>query len=65
MMNRPLTLRDRFFGKGVPQLGGPIIANPRLSEPPSFQLLFDETLKLDSEALAKSLREYHIELGDA
>jgi hypothetical protein len=58
-------LEDRFFGKGVPQLGGPVVANPRLTDPPSFQLLFSAPLDLDPDALTLALREYHPELAKA
>jgi hypothetical protein len=64
-MDRALDLQDRFFGKGTPQLGGPTVANPRLADPPSFQLLFSFPLDLDSDALTQALRDYHTELVDA
>ncbi len=56
-------IMDRFFGKGVPQLGGPVVANPHLTDPPSFQLLFSGSLELDPDALTLALREYHPELA--
>lgn len=60
-----MDLEDRFFGKGVPKLGGPVVANPRLNEPPSFQLLFPASLDLDTDALTLALRDYHPELANA
>src|ERR1700722_3728353 len=58
-------LMDRFFGKGTPQLGGPVVANPHLSDPPSFQLLFSNSLDLETDALTLGLRDYHPELAGA
>jgi hypothetical protein len=58
-------LVDRFFGKGTLQLGGAVVANPRLTDPPSFQLLFANPLNLDADALTLALREYHPELANA
>jgi hypothetical protein len=60
-----MDLQDRFFGKGVPQPGGQVLANPHLTEPPSFQLLFSSPLELDADALTLALRDYHAELADA
>jgi hypothetical protein len=58
-------IMDRFFGKGVPQLGGPVVANPHLADPPSFQLLFSSSLDLDADALTLALRDFHPELANA
>jgi hypothetical protein len=58
-------MMDRFFGKGVPQLGGPAVANPHLTDPPSFQLLFSTPLDLDPDTLTLALRDYHSELAGA
>jgi Domain of unknown function (DUF4261) len=60
-----MELQDRFFGKGVSQPGGPPVANPRLADPPSFQLLFPAPLDLNPDALALALRGYHPELAEA
>jgi hypothetical protein len=60
-----MNLQDRFFGKGKPELGGLVVANPRLNDPPSFQLLFSDTLELDTDALSVALRDYHLELAHA
>jgi hypothetical protein len=60
-----VTLQDRFFGKSEPQLGGPVVANPRLTDPPSFQLLFSVPLVLDANSLTQALRDYHPELAQA
>lgn len=57
-------LMDRFFGKGLPRLGGPTVANPHLTDPPSFQILFSSFLDLDEDALTLALR-YHTELANA
>src|SRR6516162_5250923 len=60
-----MDLTDRFFGKGTPELGGPPIANPRLTEPPAFALLFSSALDFQADALTLALREYHPELASA
>jgi Domain of unknown function (DUF4261) len=60
-----MDLTDRFFGKGIPQLGGPPVANAHLVDPPTFALLFTEPLDLDADALTIALREYHTELAAA
>src|SRR5579872_2163355 len=60
-----MDLQDRFFGRGVPQLGGQIVANPHLADPPSFQLLFSTPLDLNADALTLALRDYHQELATA
>lgn len=60
-----MDLKDRFFGKGSPEPGGPPVANPLLSDPPSFQLLYPESLGVESAALTQYLRDYHPELGEA
>ncbi len=58
-------LLDRFFGRGVPQLGGPPVANPRTGDPLGLQLLFNEPLALDAGEVQKALRDYHPELAGA
>src|SRR6266542_6204219 len=58
-------LLDRFFGKGVPRLGGPAVANPRLTDPVGLQLLFDVPLALDAEEVTKALRDYHSDMAEA
>ncbi len=58
-------LLDRFFGRGVPQPGGPPVANPRLDDPVGLQLLFNEPLALDPDEVQKALRDYHSEMADA
>jgi hypothetical protein len=60
-----MDIQDRFFGRGIPKLGGPVVANPRLNDPPSFQLLFSTSLDLEAEALTLALRDYHAELASA
>jgi hypothetical protein len=54
-----MDLRDRFFGKGTPAPGDLPVANPLLTDPPSFQLLFPTPLTLDADALTLALRDYH------
>lgn len=58
-------LLDRFFGKGTPRLGGPAIANPRLTDPVGLQLLFDDLFSLDAEQVTLALRDYHAEMAEA
>ena len=58
-------LLDRFFGKGVPRIGGPPVANPRLTDPVGLQCLFDIPLDLPADKLAVTVREYHPDLEDA
>lgn len=59
-------LFDRFFGKGVPRLGGPAVANPRLAaDPVGLQCLFDGPLALDAGEVQKALRDYHPEMAAA
>lgn len=58
-------LLDRFFGKGVPRIGGPAVANPRLADPVGLQCLFDIPLDLPAEGLQAAVRDYHPELADA
>jgi hypothetical protein len=58
-------LLDRFFGKGVPRLGGPAVANPHLADPVGLQLLFDDYFALDAEQVQLALRDYHPEMADA
>lgn len=58
-------LLDRFFGRGVPRLGGPAVANPRLADPVGLQLLFDDVFALDAEQVALALRDYHAEMAEA
>jgi hypothetical protein len=60
-----MDLTDRFFGKGTPELGGPPIANPSLTEPPAFALLFGSPLDFQADALTLALRDYHPELASA
>lgn len=60
-----MDLKDRFFGKGTAEPGGPPVANLSLSHPPSFQLLYPAPLELNAEALTQALREYHAELAQA
>jgi hypothetical protein len=58
-------LLDRFFGKGVPRIGGPAVANPRLTDPVGLQLLFDGPLELDAHEVTKALRDYHPDTAEA
>ena len=58
-------LLDRFFGTGVPRLGGPAVANPRLTDPVGLQLLFDVPFALDEVEVTKALRDYHAEMAEA
>ncbi|MBN9122298.1 MAG: DUF4261 domain-containing protein [Planctomycetes bacterium] len=58
-------LLDRFFGKGTPRLGGPPVANPRLTEPIGLQLLFDDVFQLDANEVAAALRDYHGDMAEA
>ncbi|MCI0701480.1 MAG: DUF4261 domain-containing protein [Planctomycetia bacterium] len=58
-------LLQRFSGRGVPRIGGPPVANPRLTDPLGLQCLFDEPLELPAEGLALALCDYHAELADA
>jgi hypothetical protein len=60
-----MDLKDRFFGKGTPEAGGPPVANVSLTDPPSFQLLYPTPLDLNADALTQALREYHAELAQA
>jgi hypothetical protein len=56
---------DRFSGKGVPRLGGPPVANPRLRDPVGLQCLFEGPLLLDAGEVQKALRDYHPEMTEA
>lgn len=58
-------LLDRFFGKGVPRIGGPPVANPRLADPVGLQCLFDIPLDLPADGLQVAVRDYHPELAQA
>jgi hypothetical protein len=58
-------LLDRFFGRGVPQLGGPPVANPLSGDPVGLQLLYNEPLALDAGEVQKALRDYHADLAGA
>ena len=58
-------LLDRFFGKGVPQLGAPPVANPRLADPVGLQLLFDDVFALDANEVTLALRDYHSDMATA
>lgn len=58
-------LLDRFFGRGVPKLGEPPVANPRLGDPVGLQLLLAEPLALEAEEVQKALRDYHTEMAEA
>lgn len=58
-------LLDRFFGKGVPRLGGPPVANPRLADPIGLQLLFDDVFALDANEVTLALRDYHPDMAEA
>jgi hypothetical protein len=58
-------LLDRFFGKGVPSLGGPAVANPHLTDPVGLQLLFDEVCALDPNEVTAALRDYHTDMAGA
>lgn len=60
-----MDLRDRFFGRGVPQFGGLPVANRRLTDPPGFAVLFPSAPGLDADALTTVLRDYHPELAEA
>ena len=60
-----MDLKERFFGKGTPQPGGLPVANPLLTDPPTFQLLYPTALDIDSETLTRYLRDYHSELAEA
>jgi hypothetical protein len=56
---------ERFFGRGVPRLGGPAVANPRLADPVGLQLLYDEPLELEAVEVEKALRDVHPDLSAA
>ncbi|MCS6866351.1 MAG: DUF4261 domain-containing protein [Gemmataceae bacterium] len=56
---------DRFSGKGVPRIGGPPVANPRLRDPVGLQCLWDGPLALDANEVQKALRDYHPEMAEA
>jgi hypothetical protein len=58
-------LLDRFFGRGVPSLGGPPVANARLTDPIGLQLLFDDVFALDANEVALALRDYHSNMTEA
>ncbi len=58
-------LLDRFFGKGVPRIGGPPVANPRLADPVGLQCLFDIPLDLPADGLQVAIRDYHPDLAQA
>lgn len=58
-------LLDRFFGRGVPRLGGPPVANPRLADPVGLQLLYSEPLALEAAEVEKALRDYHPDMAQA
>ncbi|MCE9561725.1 MAG: DUF4261 domain-containing protein [Planctomycetes bacterium] len=58
-----MDLKDRFFGKGTPQLGELPVANNRLTDPPAFALLFSEKPDLNADMLTEILRDYHTELA--
>jgi hypothetical protein len=57
-----MELQDRFFGRGVSQLGEPPVANTRITDPPCLALLFPEIPRLDADALTLALRGLHPEL---
>jgi hypothetical protein len=58
-------LLDRFFGRGVPRLGGPPVADARQDDPVGLQLLFGEPLALDAGEVQKALRDYHPDMAAA
>jgi hypothetical protein len=58
-------LFERFFGRGVPQIAGPPVANPRLTDPLGLQCLFDEPLALSANGLTLALRDYHADMANA
>lgn len=58
-------LLDRFFGKGVPRLGGPPVANPRIKDPVGLQSLFDIPIDLPADGLRAAVRDYHSDLAQA
>ncbi len=58
-------LLDRFMGRGVPRIGGPPVANPRLQDPVGLQCLFDIPLDLPAAGLQVAVRDYHPDLGEA
>lgn len=60
-----MDLKERFFGKGTPEPGGLPVANPLLTNPPSFQLLYSAPLDISSGELTQALRDYHSELAEA
>jgi hypothetical protein len=57
-------LLDRFMGRGVPRIGGPPVANPRLTDPVGLQCLFEGPLALTAEPLAAALRAFHAEMAE-
>lgn len=59
------TFLDRFFGRGTPKLGELPVANPRLTDPVGFQLLFPENFALDAGEVTKALRDYHPDMARA
>ncbi len=60
-----MDLKDRFFGKGTPELGGLPVANNRIADPPGFALLFSGQPDLNADMLTEILRDYHTELASA
>lgn len=59
-------LIERFSGEpGLQDAAGEPIANPAIGRAPSYQLLFNERLDLDADALTLALRSYHPSLANA
>ncbi len=56
---------ERFFGRAVPRLDGPPVANRLLTDPVGLQILFSEPLALEAAEVQKSLRDYHPEMAEA
>jgi hypothetical protein len=55
----------RFFGQVLARPGGPPVANTRIEQPPSLQVVFDEVPEYDADVLTLALRSYHPELSAA
>lgn len=60
-----MTVRDRFFGKGTAKVGELPVANPRLTDPPGFGVLYELQPSLSADGLTRALRDYHPDLAGA
>jgi Domain of unknown function (DUF4261) len=59
-----MDLKERFFGKGTQEPGGPPVAK-YYEDAASFQLLYPTPLNIDADSLTRYLREYDSELAQA